>query len=289
MFSEPTPNSIMAPSATSLDRDFDGQASSYDRRAGLPPAACDTIAREVVRCGAIGPADVLLEVGVGTGQIGCALAAMPLRYFGFDSSPAMLGEVERRCGREGIAASVAVADASRRWPSRDRSITVIFGSRSLHLLPLQHVVDEAMRVAVPQGAFFLVGRVERDRNGLRARLRREMRERLRVRGHAPFEGRQRERALLDALVARGASAIPSRVAAAWRVRRSTNQVIAAWRTKPGLAGVAVTPEEKEAVLFELAAWAEQTMGSLDTVEASEEKYLLYGVQMPVQSVGPAVP
>jgi len=51
----------------------------------------------------------------------------------------------------------------------------------------------------------------------------------------------------------------------------------------------VPPAEKEAVLSELASWVEQTIGSLDTVETNEEKYMLAGVQLPASSRATASP
>ena len=263
-------------------RDFDRQASSFDRRAGLPQTACNAVAMELLRIAQVGPADILLEIGAGTGQIGCALCALPLRYIGIDASPAMLQGFEQRCRQDGRTAPVAVADASRPWPSRDRSVRVVFGSRSLHLLPLRHVVDECIRVAAPRRSYVLVGRVERDPNGLRARLRREMRDRMTKFGHAGREGHQSERDLLDALIDRGASAIEARAAAAWPVRRNARELIAAWRAKSGLAGIDVPAAEKEAVLSELASWAEETIGSLDAFETNEERYMLAGVQLPTK-------
>jgi hypothetical protein len=201
----------------------------------------------------------------------------------------MLAEFNQRLRERDGAASIAVADASRTWPIRDAAVTVVFGSRSLHLLPLQHVVDEAIRVSAPRRSYLLIGRVERDPNGLRARLRREMRARLASHGHTPREGQQRERELLDAFVRRGAQTIEPRVAAIWPVRTSAGDVLASWRAKSGLAGMDVSPAEKEGVLSELASWAEQTIGSLDTVETNEEKYMLAGVQLPASSRATASP
>jgi ubiquinone/menaquinone biosynthesis C-methylase UbiE len=264
-------------------RDYDRQASSFDRRAGLPRAACETIARALLRIAAIDPADVLLEIGAGTGQIGCALCVQPLRYLGIDASRAMLEQFDQRCREGGHAAPIAVADAGRPWPVRDRGVRAVFGSRSLHLLPLRHVVDETLRVAAPRRSYMLIGRVERDRNGLRARLRREMRNRLVNYGHAPREGHDRERELLDALIARGASPLQPHVAATWPVRRNARELIAAWQVKSGLAGIDVSAAEKETVLYDLASWAQETLGSLDAFETNEEKYMVAGVQLPGQS------
>src|SRR5262249_44260825 len=101
-------------------RDYDPQANSFDRRAGLPPEACEAIALEVVRIASLGATDTLLEIGAGTGQIGQALCAKPLRYLGIDASPMMLAKFGERCRRHGVCAPVIVADARRGWPVRAR-------------------------------------------------------------------------------------------------------------------------------------------------------------------------
>ncbi len=263
-------------------RNFDEQAASFDRRAGLPAEVCADIARAIVDITSLAERDVLLEVGAGTGQIGCALSALPLRYLGIDSSPAMLARFAQACDGEGIDAGIAVADAGRAWPLREASVAVIFGSRALHLLPPEHVADEVQRVAVP-GAHLLIGRVEREIKGLRARLRREMRDKLARRGYAPREGRGRDEALLAALIERGAKPLAARVAARWPVRRTARELLAAWRAKSGLGGVEIAAAEKQTILDELADWAETSVGSLDTVDISEETYMLAGALLPGHS------
>jgi hypothetical protein len=214
---------------------------------------------------------------------------MPVRYLGIDLSRQMLSRFAQRCRRDGRVAPIAVADASHPWPSRDGSATAIFGSRALHLLPLPHVVEEAIRVTAPARSYVILGWVERDPNGLRATLRREMHACLIRRGYAPHDALHRGEKMLDAFIGRGARPIHPQVAAAWPVRRSAREVIDAWRAKAGLAGIDISPAEKEALLSELAAWAEEMTGSLDIVETSEEKYMLAGVQLPVRPLASASP
>src|SRR2546429_2176449 len=110
-------------------RDFDRQASSFDRHAGLPMAAQHAVADALVRMAALGPADLVVEIGAGTGQIGRALCAMPVRYLGVDLSSPMLARFADWSRRHGCAAALAVADANRWWPLRDGSAKAIFGSR----------------------------------------------------------------------------------------------------------------------------------------------------------------
>ena len=49
---------------------FDGQAQAFDRHAGLQPAQCCQTAATVLELGDVGAAELIVEVGAGTGQIG---------------------------------------------------------------------------------------------------------------------------------------------------------------------------------------------------------------------------
>ncbi|HEX5499752.1 MAG TPA: hypothetical protein VFX03_11010, partial [Thermomicrobiales bacterium] len=62
--------------------DFDEQALLYDARAGLPPAAGAAVARAVLAAADAGPADLVVEIGAGTGEIGADLARLAGRYVG---------------------------------------------------------------------------------------------------------------------------------------------------------------------------------------------------------------
>ena len=261
-------------------RSFDEQAGSFDERAGLPASVCDSIAKEIVLLAQLGPDDVLLEVGAGTGQIGLALCQLPLGYVGFDASTAMLEVFERRRCESGLPASLIHADGNNRWPADDGSVKAVFSSRAIHLLAIEHVVGELFRVAAPNRAMLLLGRVQREKQSLRARLRQEMRERLRQLGYASAEGRQKEREILDACVCRGAAPLEQRFVATWSVRHSAAQVLASWREKSRLAGLDVPGDVKENVLSQLTVWAKDIFGSLDAIHSAEEKYVLEGVMLP---------
>jgi ubiquinone/menaquinone biosynthesis C-methylase UbiE len=267
-------------SVGSRTRSFDEQAGSFDQRAGLPPSVCDSIAKELVRLAQLRPGDVLLEVGAGTGQIGLALCRLPLRYLGFDASAAMLDVFERRRRESGRPASLIYADGNNRWPADDGDVKAVFSSRAIHLLPIEHVVEEVFRVASPSGATLVLGRVRREKESLRARLRQEMHERLRQLRYAAHDAQQEEREILDACARRGGELLEPRVVATWPVQHSAAQVLASWREKSGLAGIDVPGEVKENVLARLAAWAKDAFGSLDAIYPAEEKYVLEGAMLP---------
>jgi ubiquinone/menaquinone biosynthesis C-methylase UbiE len=258
---------------------FDEQAGSFDQRAGLPASILDSIAKELVRLAQLGSGDIVLEVGAGTGQIGLVLCQLPLCYVGFDTSRAMLGDFKRRLSKTGISGSLIEADGNNRWPADEGSVKAVFSSRAIHLLRVEHVVKEVFRVALPTGMTFVTGRLQREEHSLRARLRQEMRERLRRLGYASREGNQKEREILDACVHRGAAPLERRVVASWPVQHNAAQVLASWREKSGLAGLDVPAEVKETVLSELVVWAKSAFGSLEEVQSAEEKYVLEGVRL----------
>jgi len=266
-------------------RSFDAQADSFDQQKGVPDAAGEAIARAVLGIARPSPADVLLEVGPGTGQIGHHLCALPVRYVGFDSSKEMLAVFERRCHASGRSASLIHADGRRRWPVGDRTVKAVFGSRVLHLLPVEHVVDEFLRVANRGAAALIVGRVQRAEDSVAGRMRRYMHELLEQGGSSGTDAQRHERLIMAALCGGGAVAFEPRVVASWPVQTSAAAVLDSWREKPDLGGVAVSAPVKATVLTQLERWAKETLGSLETVHSSNERYMLAGVRLPDQRGG----
>lgn len=262
---------------TQTSESFDQQADAFDRRAGFDAAQCARIAAAAIAVAGAGARDVIVEIGAGTGQIGVALAAA-CRYVGVDLSAGMLERFRARASDAASACGLVRADAARAWPLASGSARAIVGSRALHLLPHDHVADEAFRVARLDGAVLVIGRVERAPESLRARLAREMRERLRRRGFAPRGDRQ-DRRLLDACVARGGAPLPPVTAAAWTVAASARQSLDSWRSLGRLGGIDVPHAVRDAVLADLEAWAAAAFGDIDQLIAAEEAYVLRSVRL----------
>jgi ubiquinone/menaquinone biosynthesis C-methylase UbiE len=256
---------------------FDDQAAAFEQRAGLPAHFCRDIANSVVEIGQIRPGDVILEIGPGTGQI-AEWFQETSAYVGFDLSGGMLRESQRRL--DAGNGSLVQADANASWPLASGSTRVIFSSRALHLLDDEHVGSEVFRVASDDGATLILGRVQRDRDSVRARMAKEMLDRLRRHGFEGRRGEQQNQKLIESCCKRGAEDLGVKHVARWRVSTSPRQSVESWRCLSGLGGIKVPAKSRDEILNEMEEWAEQTFGGLDREIESEESYVLRALRIP---------
>lgn len=258
---------------------FDDQAAAFERRAGLPADYCRDIATTIVEIGRVKQGDLILEVGPGTGQI-AQWFQHSFRYLGFDLSSGMLREAQRRVCLNVENRSLIQADASASWPLTTARARVIFSSRALHLLDHEHVAFEVFRVASEDGATLIFGRVERQRDSVRARMAKEMIERLRRRGFEGRRGEQQNQKVVDSCCRRGAEPLEIRHVAKWTVATSPRQSVDSWRCLTGLGGIRIPAETRAEILNELERWAEEEFGGLDREVESEESYVLRPLRIP---------
>ena len=258
---------------------FDRQAAAFEQRAGLPEDVCREVARRALEIAEVGPGDLVVEIGAGTGQIGQWFGEA-VRYVGLDLSAGMLKEFAHRLKSAADHRALVRADANTTWPVIGGAARVIFGSRALHLLNDEHVATEALRVASPAGATLIIGRVERHPDSVRSRMAREMNEQLRRRGLEGRRGEQRDRRLVNACCRRGAKPLPPVTVVSWQMASSPRQSLDSWRSINKLGGLAVTPRMRDEVLDELEEWAKGAFGGLDEPVASEETYVLKGLRLP---------
>jgi SAM-dependent methyltransferase len=254
---------------------FDGQAGLFERRAGLPETVCCAIAKKVIEIGEANAGDLIVEVGSGTGQIGQWFEA-PVRYAGFDLSAGMLKECSHRL-------DLIQADANVSWPLADGVARVIFSSRAVHLLQQEHVAHEVFRVASSTGAMLVLGRVEREPESVRARMAKEMNERLRRHGFAGRRGERQNRKLFELCCERGAVAMEPVPVGQWRTVATPRQSLDSWHGLAGLGGIAVPAPTRAEILRELEGWAEEEFGGLDQEFESEETYVLKPLRVPKKS------
>jgi SAM-dependent methyltransferase len=254
---------------------FDGQAGLFERRAGLPETVCCAIAKKVIEIGEANAGDLIVEVGSGTGQIGQWFEA-PVRYAGFDLSAGMLKECSHRL-------DLIQADANVSWPLADGVARVIFSSRAVHLLQQEHVAHEVFRVASSTGAMLVLGRVEREPESVRARMAKEMNERLRRHGFAGRRGERQNRKLFELCCERGAVAMEPVTVGQWRTVATPRQSLDSWHGLAGLGGITVPAPTRAEILRELEGWAEEEFGGLDQEFESEETYVLKPLRVPKKS------
>ncbi len=258
---------------------FDDQATRFEQRAGLPADHCRDIANSVVEIGQVRSGDLILEIGPGTGQI-AQWFQQTSAYLGFDLSRGMLRESQRRLCNDAGNRFLIQADANVSWPLASASARVIFSSRALHLLDHEHVAFEIFRVASDDGATLILGRVERQHDSVRARMAKEMIDRLRRHGFEGRRGKQENQKLVESCCRRGAEALELRPVARWRVSTCPRQSVDSWRCLTGLGGIRVPAKIRDEILNELEAWAEKEFGGLDREVESEETYVLRPLRIP---------
>jgi len=256
---------------------FDEQAASFDSRTGLSQSVAARIANTVLELGDLADAARMLEIGAGTGEIGVHLAAGVSEYLGIDSSDAMLDRFRARL--EAVTgAKLLCADANTTWPVDGGSVGLIFGSRVFHLLDAERVALEVLRVADPRAAVFLSGRVEREDDSVRARMRRRMRQLLTDHGFSPRPANRLRGNLLKTLATHGTVLEPV-IASSWQQGSRPADSVRNWMSKASMGGMVPPAAVKAAIGDELLVWARHEFGDPEREIVSTERYILEGVRL----------
>jgi ubiquinone/menaquinone biosynthesis C-methylase UbiE len=259
---------------------YEDQATTFDERAAIPAEAGEYVAAAVAEIAGLRQGDTLLEVGAGTGMLGLPLIRRPIRYIGFDRSPAMLAVFRGKVEEARLRADLLVSDGNRRWPADDGSVTAIFSARAVHHVDLDHAVAEIGRVLRPQGGWLVVGSVRRPNNSLKPTLRRQMRKFLEEEGYGSRNHDTHAEALFSALEAIGGERVEPRVVARWTRRQAPHEWFKAWQGKKGLAGHDIPEEVKTRVLGRLRTWAEERHGDLEAPLDQEQFFELEAIHVP---------
>ncbi|MEL6439020.1 MAG: class I SAM-dependent methyltransferase [Cyanobacteria bacterium J06621_8] len=265
---------------------FDDQAKTFETRAGLSESTCRVIVQTALDLAGIKPGEQVVEVGAGTGQIGQWFAAEEVQYLGFDLSAAMLEEFQLHLDSQVNSKNPArknttllQGDANQQWFVGNNQASLIFSSRTLHLLDLEHVVQESLRIAHPERATVLIGSVQRDPQGVKSQMRKQMQTLLAA---ETLQGRQKKRLieqLIKLFIQQGAIEIKPVAVSQWQVASTPRQSLESWRGKANLAGIELDEGVKQHVLDQLQAWAEAKFGDLDQPIETAETYLLQGVRL----------
>lgn len=225
--------------------------------------------------------DLVLELGAGTGEIGAHLAHCPLRYVGLDDAPAMLAIFAGKVAPG--TPQLLVADCNAAWPLPDGIARVIFASRVIHLLHPEHVVREASRVCQAGGSLML-GRVSRDPESPKERLRLQRQHLLRAAGLQPRQGESGARQVIERLVQAGWVGQRRLPVAEWTSDVSASEILAGWETLSRMGSIDVESGTREEILHALREWAKREIGALDRPWPNHEQYVLDIVQRPESAV-----
>ena len=258
---------------------FDDQAKTFETRTGLSESTCQAIVQTALNLAEIKADAQVVEVGAGTGQIGQWFASESIQYLGFDLSEGMLEQFPQHLDHKQNKTKLVQADANQGWPVVDGTANLIFSSRTLHLLNLEHVVKECLRIAQPTGAVVMMGSVRRDKQGVKNQMRKQMQTFL---AEKTLQGRQKNKLigqLIELFTQHGAIPIDPVEVSRWKVVSTPRHSLESWRGKANLAGIELDDEIKQNVLDQLQAWAEETFGGLDQPIESEETYILQGVRL----------
>ena len=257
-----------------LEASFNQQAKHFDQRAGINDQDCQKIIEALDKFYQKTTQKKWLEIGAGTGQIGALALNKTDHYVGIDISEEMLHEFRKKANN----IELYQADGNKSWPLADKSVSMSFSSRTVHLLSADHVLNELKRVHFE--GYFLIGRIRRERSeNIKDTMKVKMRDILQFLGYQSRKGEENRKRLLDLLCERGAERIKPIVATSWDEVYSPHRSIESWMSKDGLAGQEISSSIKEECIKKLSDWASDRYGSINHEEKVQQTYIIEGVNL----------
>jgi hypothetical protein len=178
-----------------------------------------------------------------------------------------------------LAPSLILADCNQVWPFGDGAVAVVFASRAIHLLDPQHVVRETLRV-VRRGGFLILGRLLREPDSIRERLRRGRQELLVEAGLTPRSGAAGTRRVIALCQDAGAESLGRQVVAEWTGEISAGEVLAGWESLSRIGSLSINPDLRTRILDEVRRWAQVEIGDIDRAEVFHERYAIDVLRFP---------
>lgn len=134
-----------------VDQAYNNWAQTYDIDRNLTRDLDAHVIKKILR--AFRPKSVI-ELGCGTGKNTAFLARISKKVLALDFSEGMISKARAKVAATHV--SFALADLSKRWPSKNASADLVVGNLVLeHIKNLRPIFSEARRVLVPGGVFYL--------------------------------------------------------------------------------------------------------------------------------------
>lgn len=157
-------------------RVWSGRVASWDQHGS---AGLTKVTAAVLAAAAVGPGDMVIDLGCGTGQISVPLAMRGAEVLGIDVSPAMASQLRAEARRHGLSTLDAVALPVEELDLPPASADLIVSSYALHHLrdpDKARLVDAAITWLRPGGRLLIAdmmfgrGGSSRDREIIKMKL-----------------------------------------------------------------------------------------------------------------------
>lgn len=258
---------------------FDAQADIYDERTGLGAKTAQNIATALGQMIQPYLTGQFLEIGAGTGEIGCCLQELGIPYAGMDLSAGMLDVYRQRYQLAEDVPELMQTDANQAWPFAPKSVSVFFSSRAMHQLDHDNVLKQLELLADPAGAILVLGNVKRSKTSVKAIMRKTMHKALNEFGLQEKSGQSNRNLLFSTLEQLGGIKLAPVTASRWQVSHTPMASIQSWQSVDGIAGQAVEPDVKTQILAAVTRQAQEKFTDLEQALEAEETYELNAIKL----------
>lgn len=243
---------------------YDAMAPDFDRHRALPDGVPEAVRTAIL--GAALPAQPrVLDLGAGTGRIGRCFVQAGDDYTGADLSFGMLRDFASHIASPGL-----VQAEGARLPFPDATFDAVLLIQVLNAAgKWRDLLTDAMRVLRPAGAL-VVGRVIAPDDGIDARMKATLAAMLAALNTHPYRDKPFDDALSWLL-----RRMPDPVvmtAASWTAERRADAFLR--RHSTGARFSRLDEAVRRQAMGQLADWARQTIGPLDTVFTEHHRFEL---------------